>query len=161
MKSIIIFQEQNYLFALDFRQFETHFILDEMWITPSKKSKELWNYQNNKKNITGQFIHFGHLLGFCPAIFNYDGAIFLKTYDDGCQYGLYINNFIAQIPINKISSKYSELDAGTRLPEQVSPKLFSQVFKFKRRTVLLINPVQIYKKYLLNEMHPEASFLSK
>lgn len=148
MRSVIIFREKNFLFALDKSQFEQYFLLEQIWIQPSEQSEKLWKYQNKEKKRSGQFVHFGHMLGLHPAVFSHEGSVFLRTLEEGEKTGIYINNFVAQIPYEKASSSFFELGPTVNIPDNTPWKFFKTVFKYKRRRVLMINPDEIIKNAL-------------
>lgn len=143
MPSIIIFQEKNFLFGLDLSQFDKHFLLDQTLITPSKGTSQQWEYQDKEQNTSGTFLHFGGILGLHPATFSHEGSVFIKSMPENTPYGIYVNNFIAQVPYEKVEPSFYKLGSTVNIPENTPWTFFQNAFKYKRRTVLLLDPIEI------------------
>lgn len=145
--SLIVFREENIYLGLLLNDFEQHFSLNHVWISPSMQSPLIWKFETKQKPFEGNFVHLGILLGFSPAYFNHSGHIFLKKIHDFSFMGIFMNNFFLQIPFAKFRDKKLDISEVKNYPLNVPKNTFRFVHRFKRKNIFVIDPLLLFQTY--------------
>jgi len=144
--SVVVFQERGLFLGLYPSDFENYFQLNSVWISPSSHSMLVWKYERTKEPQNGSFIHASALLGSSPAVFSQHGYVFEKKITNSLSMGLFLNDITSEIPLKKIGKKI-EIDQVNKLPPDIPQSIFRFVHRVKRRNILIIDPLMLFKAY--------------
>ena len=126
--------------------FENYFQLSSAWISPSSHSMLVWKYERDKEPKNGNFIHAGALLGSASAIFSQHGYVFVKRINADLTMGLFLNEIISEIPLKRMGKKV-EIDQNHKIPSNIPVSAFRFIHRIKRKNVLVIDPLMLFKAF--------------
>ncbi len=145
--ALLVFQERNHYFGFLSNDFERYFPADKAWISPSSHSRYIWNFKEESIPVKGKFIHPGILFDFPRVSFDQSGYIFMKNLPNRSSMGIFMNNFEMQISLKKIANKKLEIDQMKNFPKSYPRSVFKYVQQYKRRNILVIDPLKLFKAY--------------
>ncbi len=148
--SVIVISEGNYLFGFDPSLFDGHFPLNEIWISPVLENNKIWNFEKKDASQKGLLINLNQFINQTSVSFHHNGTIFIKniTGETDSIFGFFCNSVIAQITVEENDKRLISMDSVNRLPTNLSPKTISEVIKYKRKNVLVIDPLLFFKFHL-------------
>ncbi|OGG94984.1 MAG: hypothetical protein A2527_06495 [Candidatus Lambdaproteobacteria bacterium RIFOXYD2_FULL_50_16] len=147
--SLLVFKEQDFLFGISPSDFDQPFTLDQLNISPSGVDKAIWYYQDRVHKKEGIFLHLGALFGLRPVSFSYKGMIFLNEMAPNIHLGIFVDHLILKLPLLGLDSKTVGVEEAGKLPPELPSRAIRKIVKHHRKTILLVDPVQLTEVYQL------------
>jgi hypothetical protein len=148
--SIIVISEGNYLFGFVPATFDEHYPLNEIWISQDKLNGQTWNFEKKDNSQSGILVNLHQFLNPSHAIFHYNGNIFTKniTGSSDSVFGFFCGQVIAQLTIEEKDKRIVDIESVNKKPANINIASFSEVIKYKRKHVFVIDPVSFFKHHL-------------
>jgi hypothetical protein len=146
-QSIIVFQADRHFYGLDPADFEAHFALNSVWISPSRQLSPWWSFERKRETTKGFFVHFGTLIGLSKADFSGHGYVFVKNVPGVAALGICASGLIMKVPRQRLQKRIVAADEYRGLPDGLPCTAFSGVRWLRRKPVLIIDPVLLFQAY--------------
>ncbi len=139
---LFVFQETNILLGLDPDEFDKHIALNQVTISRHNDNPDYWHFEGKNSDEKGLFLHPASLLGLGKLDFSQKSYLFIKKQGEGQELspGLLMNNFQMQITTKKTGSKMILPGVAKNFPKQVPKSAFRFIQRFKRKSILVIDP---------------------
>lgn len=164
--SLVIFREKNHFFGLVTEDYDTRFSVDQCWINASDIAPSLWNFSREKAPDNGIFIqpkqqipnkgifvHLGALFGLPNIGFSFTGYLFLKEITDlrldlpYQHFGILMDNYFNRISMKEVRQNRISINEFTDLPEEIPKSAFRYVYLFRKKKILIIDPLMLLRSY--------------
>ncbi len=107
----------------------------------------IWEFEGKQEPTKGRFVHLGSLFGFSPTYFSQSGYIFLKKVNNQSTIGIFMDNLYMQGSLKKIGDKKLEIEKIKNFPPNVPKTSFRFVQKYKRKNILVIDPLSLFRDH--------------
>lgn len=142
---IIACKERKFHFGFFSNSFEHCIPLDQVWISPFGNQSNSWKFESGDGKFGGDLIHMGNYLDSSPIHFSHKGVVFIKRSDDRRHFGFFFEKIAYKIKVSENIGRFLKYAQIKKYPPQIAKDSYFGIYKYKRKTVYIIDPVKFAK----------------
>ncbi|MDH5560163.1 MAG: hypothetical protein OEY59_04830 [Deltaproteobacteria bacterium] len=147
-ESLIVFRKNNFFFGIKPSDFDYQFNLNKVFISKENLTEGVWRFENADSELKkGVFVHLGALFNLYPAFIQHNNFVFCKQVEKDFYLGYVFDNFYTQIALKKFKNKKKDLQEIHNLPPDIPREAFQYIQLFKRKKILVVDPIGLYLTY--------------